>query len=228
MRIASIQTLTPTALPTSLPIRNEQKGSTLNAAVMLAIAVPAILLVLVPCIGLAVAAVAEPATRDAAALRPVSLVQVTFGLLLWAGLFGIPARRALRHIGQRRIVTVDAHEIEIVDANFLGHSTSKTKLANYLGLAHHVRTSVSGTRHELVLVHPDPARSVLIAMADRIGKTETERTAHLLGLPELPARSLYASGGVFLPRLPRLLMLPTLHLPKVQLALAAPTTPKAA
>ncbi|MDX2289536.1 MAG: hypothetical protein NW217_12035 [Hyphomicrobiaceae bacterium] len=212
MRIASIQTLSPSSLPTSLPMRLEQKGSTLNAAAMLAIAVPSILLVLVPCLVLAVAAVAEPATRDAAAVNPAAIVQIAFGLVLWAALFGIPARRALEQLGQRRIVILNGHEIAVTDRTLLGVTTHKMPLSRYLGLAHHVRTSVSGTRHELVLVHPDPASCVLLAMADRIGKQETEALANLLGLPELPARSLYGSNRLLRPmqRRPRRAALPAL------------------
>ena len=48
-------------------------------------------------------------------------------------------------------------------------------------------------RHEMILVHPDPARHVLLAVGDRISADTLARTAVLLGLPEVHARELYAS-----------------------------------
>jgi hypothetical protein len=65
-------------------------------------------------------------------------------------------------------------------------------LASYRGIAHVVRTSLSGTRHELVLVHPLRAHRILLCMADRISEAELAHAARILRLPVIAASDLYA------------------------------------
>jgi hypothetical protein len=55
-----------------------------------------------------------------------------------------------------------------------------------------VRTSLSGARHELVLVHADPAHNVLIGLAPSMPQQHIDRVAILLGLLEIPASALAA------------------------------------
>ena len=76
-----------------------------------------------------------------------------------------------------------------------GSTAWSVPLASYSGIAHHVRASLSGLRHELILVHPDPAKNLLVAVADRIPQATLDRAKALLRLPEVPAKSLYMRGG---------------------------------
>jgi hypothetical protein len=62
-----------------------------------------------------------------------------------------------------------------------------------MGLAHHIRASLSGARHEIVLVHPDRARSVLLAFDAQVREADLKAMAAQLGLPVVPASLIY--GG---------------------------------
>ena len=64
-------------------------------------------------------------------------------------------------------------------------------ICEYRGIAHRVRTSVSGLRHELMLVHPEPQKCVLLHTADELPQPTVDRAATLLRLPEIPAIELY-------------------------------------
>jgi hypothetical protein len=58
-------------------------------------------------------------------------------------------------------------------------------------VAHHIRASLSGARHEIVLVHADRRRSVLLHFADRVLESELAAVARRLELPVVPARWIY-------------------------------------
>ncbi len=60
-----------------------------------------------------------------------------------------------------------------------------------MGVVHHVRASLSGTRHELILVHPQREKSVLLSLADKMPQSEVDRVAALLGQKVVPPSELY-------------------------------------
>ena len=68
-------------------------------------------------------------------------------------------------------------------------------LASFAGVAHHVRASLSGTRHELILVHPDREKSVLLSLAAKVAQAEVDRVAALLGHKEISPGVLYRFTG---------------------------------
>jgi hypothetical protein len=57
-----------------------------------------------------------------------------------------------------------------------------------------VRATLSGLRHELILVHPVRGRSLLLHAGDQMTRGLLERATTLLRLPEVPARELYRIG----------------------------------
>ena len=54
-----------------------------------------------------------------------------------------------------------------------------------------MRASLSGTRHELILVHPERDKCVLLSVAPRTTQAEVDRVATLLGHKEIPPSELY-------------------------------------
>ena len=58
-------------------------------------------------------------------------------------------------------------------------------MADFVGLAPFLRASLSGVRHELIMVHPDRERSVLVAMAPRLMQSDVDHAAAVLGLKEV-------------------------------------------
>ncbi len=175
----------------SLPIRFTGTTSRGPAVTRLLLILPAMAILFVP-ISLVIAnAAGEPGTFHAISERPLSVVQIGLGIAIWCGIFLLPIRDIVIRMGSRRTVMIAADKVVVSDRTPFGGTTWSTQLSSYAGIAHHVRTSLSGLRHELILVHKDPAKNVLIAVADRIPQSTLDRAKSLLGLPEVPARSLY-------------------------------------
>jgi hypothetical protein len=86
-------------------------------------------------------------------------------------------------------------------------------LSEFAGVAHHIRSTLSGLRHELVLVHRVRGKSVLLLQtANAVPQATLERAAALLALPQVSAGELYRLGVRSKPfPTPR----PTLHEPQI-------------
>jgi hypothetical protein len=57
---------------------------------------------------------------------------------------------------------------------------------------------LSGTRHELILVHPEREKSVLLSVAPRTSEGEVDRVATLLGHKVIPPSELYRFKALWL------------------------------
>jgi len=127
--------------------------------------------------------------------NPVSALQILTGFVVWAALFVWPLKRIITRMGARRHVVIDGRNVNVEDSSPFGGSSWSAPLASYRGIAHHIRASLSGNCHELVLVHADPAKNVVLAISDRVSQTMFERARILLALPEVPAKDLYTKGA---------------------------------
>ena len=124
--------------------------------------------------------------------NPVSALQILTGFVIWAALFIWPLKRIVACMGARRKVEIDGESVKVEDSSPFGGSTWSAPLASYRGIAHHIRASLSGNCHELILVHTDSAKNVVLDISDRVSQTLFERCKVLLNLPEVPAKDLYA------------------------------------
>ena len=177
-----------------LPIALRLTTSRSSAVMKLLLLAPAMVGLAIPLTLLAARAAAEPWPFSLLADRPLASLQVLLGLGLWAALFIWPLKRIVGRFGASRSVTIDGAKVAVTDASPFGSRSWSAPLGSYAGIAHHVRASLSGLRHELVLVHSDPAKNVLIAIADRIPQSTVDKAKALLGLPEVPAKDLYVRG----------------------------------
>ena len=190
MRIAH-DSITPSAPLTALPLVIEQRSARLPAALQLLPLAILLILMAVPFSLILGLLAEEPSARALIAERPLASAQMAVGMLMWMALLAWPAYRLLTKLTGTRTVTIDGSQITVVERGLFGTQTWTLPLTSFDGLAHHVRASLSGTRHELILAHPDRSRSVLLAIADRFSKIEVERACALLGVCEIPARELY-------------------------------------
>lgn len=184
----------PAALD-SLPIRLAQHSSYASALIMLGLMVPALLLTALVPIGL-LAAFASPAL-DVAADHPAAAAQALIGLVISMALFGVPASRAIRRLGRGRTIEIDASTVTVSDTGPFAVRVWQAPLSDFHGITHMVRATLSGSRHELILVHPERGRSLLLCTADRMSQATVDSTAALMHLPQIPAGELYR---VALPR----------------------------
>lgn len=188
MRATHFETLHPETALAALPTTLEQTPSRAAPFLLIALAMPAAVLSLVP-----FAMIAIHATHDASlfAERPASSAAIGIALLAWIIVFGWPIWVRATRSSSSRCVEISHDQISVRDHGMLRANSWREPIAGYNGLAHRVRSSLSGTRHELILVHPNPDRSVLVRVAPFIGEAEVAATAALLGCPEIAPRVIY-------------------------------------
>lgn len=176
------------ALFTALPLLVEQKSSPASGMIRLALLVPALATLMVP-LGL-LAAFAAPAVSVAAS-NPIAAAQALLGLCMWTALFALPCKRIIHHFGRGRRVRIEAGVVMVNERGAIRCRDWSAPLAEFCGIAHHVRATLSGLRHELILVHPERAKSVLLHTADSFSQATLERAAALLSMPQVPPAELY-------------------------------------
>lgn len=175
----------------ALPLRSHQaappRANMLGLFAMTTLAA----LVVVPQIALAGYALISPDIRQSLIDQPVAAAQLAVALMFWIALFAWPIKRLLGRINRHRDVEISQHRVCVRDQHLFGSRQWDVPLNSYRGIAHHIRSSLSGTRHELVLVHPDPAQTVILMTAPMISAADISRLMALLGLPEIAASELY-------------------------------------
>lgn len=194
MRIAQFDTVTPRFCEQTLPCRLVQRGSPLGAALVLALLLPVAVLLVIPFAMLMAQIAAEPATRSAIADHPAAAVQIALGIALLAILIGWPVRALIDRLGRYRIVELEHGLVTVTDSGLFSRCTWSEPIDHYLGLAHNVRTTNAGPRHELILVHPQRRAHILLAISDRMSDAEVAEAAARLDLPVVPAHALYRFG----------------------------------
>lgn len=192
MRAADFQSVTPAQPPSSLPIDIRQSSSVVGSLGTLLCVAPAGLALLAPFIMVADNLVAEPASRQMLIDRPTSAALLAIGLVVWCALLARPLHRSLAGLGRARRVAIADGRVEVEERRLTGTRRWTEPLAEYAGVMHLVRTTLSTTRHELVLVHPDASRSVLVAVADQLGETQIAGIAAMLGQPVIPSSARYS------------------------------------
>jgi len=171
-----------------LPLTSEQVPEGASRIVLPVLLVPALVALMAPfwLVGLHVAA--DPAARTILAERPLLGLQLALGLVMLISIFGWPLLGLARRGLARRRIGIDSGLVRADTVWPLGTTSWTEPLANYSGVAHRVCSSLSGVRHELVLVHQRPSRSVTIVSAPQIPQETVEAAARLFALAEIPSR----------------------------------------
>lgn len=186
--------LEPTPDFEQLPISIKLTTSRSSVAMRLLMLAPMMVMLAVPLSLIGARAASEPSPLDHLASNPASAAQIIAGLLLWGALFLWPIKRTVARMGASRSVEIDGNTVTVVDRTPFGSRIWIEPLQNYSGLAHNIRASLSGNRHEIVLAHADARKNVVISLGDRITQTTMDKAKALLGLPEVPARQLYGAA----------------------------------
>ncbi|MGH1417503.1 MAG: hypothetical protein ACRBCJ_01445 [Hyphomicrobiaceae bacterium] len=203
MRIASIKSTKADRTLTDLPVTITQHTSQMSLvadAVFLAFSGLAFAL---PAGLFAAEAMAAPiATQSAITSKPVPAVLTFVGLIMLLIPIVFLIRRLATGFGGTRQIVLTKKDITVSDQS-LGRAQGWTaKLSEFKGLTHHVRTSLSQTRNETILVHPDPRKTVLLSISDIDQDTQSAKAnklpelAELLDLPVIPASHLYRLPGL--------------------------------
>lgn len=195
MRFATVDRITPARLPLELPVRLEQAPSQTSAILKLTVLLPATVALFLPFLLVGKALASNPAVWAVLQTKPSTALQLATALAFWAVLFAWPLKRLGETLAQARTIEIADGVVSITEKGLLGTRTLRTPVADYAGVIHHVRTSLSGLRHELILVHSDRERSALLAIADRFTQSEIDDVAKLLGLGEMPPKVIYGFGA---------------------------------
>jgi hypothetical protein len=190
MAVARMKIDTPTDSCPLLPLVLEQqvsRGSLVSAGLFIALAAATLL---APFSLLAASAAEEPAQFMATMSQPAVALQLTLALIVALAFVALPLRRLVRRAQQPRRIEVSSQGVSALDA-VRGRTVWHEPLSAYRGIAHHIRTSLSGAQHEIVLVHPERSKSVVLQAADRINQAQVDAMAALLAVAEVPARTLY-------------------------------------
>jgi len=190
MRASAFETIVPNAPITSLPAHLELTASRVSPILVITLALPVAIAALIPFCLIA---------RHPEVLGLISRLETSIplglALIAWTALFGWPIATTIASFGRRRHISLYHGSIDVIDTNLLKQNAWSEPLSAYLGLAHHVRASLSGTRHELLLVHPDPGRSLMLHASATVSQREIDDMAHLLGCREIAPRVFYRKVG---------------------------------
>jgi hypothetical protein len=199
MPFAAIDRIAPAEPFRQIPLQLEQHSSRLPAVVLLLLIATVAGMLIVPFGLVAAFAASQPEMLAVIAAKPMPAVQLTFALMLGTLVVALLIRRLTLRLGRGRTVTIAEGLVRVHERGILRDGRWSAPLAGFAGVAHHVRASLSGTRHEVILVHPEPARSVLLEIGACMKQSRIDDVSRLLGLPEIPARALYrapkASGS---------------------------------
>jgi hypothetical protein len=179
----------------ALPLHLERRASRASAASRLLLLVPAVAAAGVVLVILAINVAGDPDAAGRVLERPAAAAQIAVALALWLALFVGPCLRALAGLSAGRRIEIADGLVRVEDWTLFGRRRWSEPLASYSGVAHHIRASLSGVAHEVVLVHPG-ARSVTLLAAEKVSQSTIDRAAALLGLPEVPARALYEPASI--------------------------------
>jgi hypothetical protein len=178
-----------------LPITLKQSNPKLSRLPGLVLMTVLAGVIVLPQVALAAYAVASSEVRSALIDQPLVALQLAIALAIWVALVCWPLRNILMSLLSDRLVDIRNGEVTVIDKTPFSAVTWRMPLATFEGIALHVRSSLSGIRHEAILVHPNRSRSIILMVAERIGEREIHELCRVLRLPSVPADRLYHFGG---------------------------------
>jgi hypothetical protein len=190
MRVTIYDRVEP-PVPAQLPLRLSQSCSQRAAVALLALVFPAALGGTFTALAVVFQALLAPGARAVVEEHPALGLEVLAAIGFLIYLLALPASRLVARLSATRTVVIADGLVSVTEGGHFRTWTWAAPLASFTGVAHHVRASLSGTRHELILVHPTRAMSVLLSVAPRTSQSEVDRVATLLGHKVIPSSELY-------------------------------------
>jgi hypothetical protein len=113
---------------------------------------------------------------------------------LWLLLCGLALMSIVPRLARKRVVTITPEHVSALETGLTGTGAWRLPTASYRGIAHHVRATAGVVSHEIILIHDDPRRSVLLHTAPMVSQSSLDHYCSLLRLPLVPARAVYRLG----------------------------------
>jgi hypothetical protein len=190
MRVTIYDRVEP-PVPAELPLSLTQTCSQRAATAFLVLVVPAALGGTLAALTLVFQTMLAPAARAVIEEHPALGIEMLAALGFLIYLVALPMRRLIARLTTTRSVEIAHGFVRVTEGGNFRSWTWVAPLASFTGVAHHVRASLSGTRHELILVHSERDKCVLLSVAPRTTQAEVDRVVTLLGHNEIPPSELY-------------------------------------
>jgi hypothetical protein len=191
MRIAAISGVEMTVDPVRASAEFSLSTRKLQAGLLVGMSLGAMLGLLLPVGLIATDALANPAVLNSLAEHPGSAALLSAGIILGLGLLTFPLRAGLARLSSSGRVEMADGQVKVERTGLFARERWSAPLSEFCGVTHHIRATLSGPRHEIILVHPEPEKDVLLHLTSRHPQEGADYYARLLGLPELPPRHLY-------------------------------------
>jgi len=173
-----------------------------SGPVLLLLLLPVATLALLPFALVFAHLVSDPAAIDGLLARPLKAFQLGLAFTLLACGLGVALDRAFMAMGRSRTIEIVDGLVRVTDRGPVARTTWSAPLAAYDGLTRRIRATLAGTRHELVLVHPDRKLSLLIGFAPSVSDGVVSAAAAALGVPAIAPSDVGARRPVMAPAQP--------------------------
>lgn len=191
MRIAAVSQVEMTVDPAQASAKILWKTTRFQAYCLIATSVAGMVGLLYPVLLIGADAIAHPQVVQTIAEHAGATTLLMTGIILGLTLLYFPLRSGLARLGGAGVVRLQDGQVHVERQGLLGRQQWSAPLKAYCGVTHHIRATLSGPRHEIILVHPDPAKDVLLNLAPRHPQEGAAYYGELLGLPEVQPRTLY-------------------------------------
>jgi hypothetical protein len=191
MRLSAIDRISLSTPADQLPLRLDLAGSRGGFVIALMLLTAAVAFLLTPFVLVGSLAAFEPAEFMNADISWSGGLQLVLAFLVALAFTAFAIRRVNMAWTRSATVEIGHGVVAVVERRFAGVRRWALPVSDFLGIAHVVRTSLSGARHELVLVHANPRYNVMIGLAPSMPQQHVDRMAILLGLLEIPAVSMH-------------------------------------
>ena len=176
-----------------LPLRLTLTPDTARTTARLLLIVPGLAVLLVPA-AIASYLLLRSDLPSMAGESGLTLAALLVQPILWLVLLGLAGLSILPRLRRIRVATVTREHVSVIETSLTGLRTWRTATRSYRGIAHHVRATPGVVSHEIILVHDNPARSVLLHTAPMVHQTSLDTYSTLLQLPLIGAREVYRVG----------------------------------
>ena len=191
MRIAAIDRIEAPGQCAGLPLNLKQHSAMLPACALVLVSGLSIVALMLPVVLIAMHSLTDARLAAVVIERPVISAGLLAGLLLAVGLMLLPFRAGLLRMRQCRDVRLAHDTIMVEDHSLFGLSRWHAPISQFAGVTHHIRATLSGPRHEIILVHRDRGKDVLLNLSARSPEQGAEQFARWLGLDVIHASVLY-------------------------------------
>ncbi len=191
MRIAAVSKVDMIVDPVRASAEFNMSTRKLQAGLLIGLSFGAMLGLLLPVGLIAVDAISNPNVINSLLEHPGSAALLTAGVVVGLALLTVPLRSGLARLSSSGRVEMADGMVTVERRGLFTPERWSVPLAEFCGVTHHIRATLSGARHEIILVHPEPSKDVLLHVAHGHPQEGADHYARLLGLPELQPRELY-------------------------------------